>query len=339
MTTHRADRETEIQALLQSGQTDKAVDRMAALAMAYAKEKNFEKAEAWRDQVYAVDSMALSHIVSINECIEDEKSKSLTGELRQRWDRFFKGLSSEEANAFFLSLNTLSVDADQQLLWQGQPNDRLYLINSGKLNLFHDSPHKRLFIKSLGAGDTVGEDTFFSVNVCTFAATAMLKSQVSYLDRARLAALKPQFPQLVKHLKTICEAGGGIFSWLRQKGMDRRQHKRIHFVVKATFQVLPTDDRTAPSSPVTAEIWDVSKSGLSFYFHAKNSQAIRRLIGRTLQVRFSVPVGRQQKSVLLTGLVQGVQSHPLDEYSVHLKLHRNFSDEAINTIRLIADAS
>ena len=45
----------------------------------------------------------------------------------------------------------------------------------------------------------------------------------------------------------------------------------------------------------------------------------------------------KQKEVALTGVVHGVQNHPLDEYSVHLQLRRNFSDEAIKTIFRLAE--
>lgn len=89
--------------------------------------------------------------------------------------------------------------------------------------------------------------------------------------------------------------------------------------------------------PVAAELWDISKTGLSFYFQSKNAQAVSRLVGRTLGVTFNLTVDGRQKEVALTGVVQGVQVHPLDEYSVHVKLKRNFSDQAINTIRSIAE--
>ncbi|MCJ8499499.1 cyclic nucleotide-binding domain-containing protein [Desulfatitalea alkaliphila] len=325
-----------VKALLKAGRKDKALDLLFEAAMAHARAHAFAKAEALRDRMYEVDSFALSQITSLNALIEDKKSKALTPALRQRWDRFFKGLSAEEANAFFFGLQTIIPGPDETLLQQGRANDRLYLINEGQVQLFHDNGNKRLFIKSLGPGDTVGEDTFFSVNVCTFSAVCLGNTALSYLDRSRLAAFKHEFPLMGKKLKAVCEVGRGIFSWLRQKGLDRRRHKRIHFSTKAVFQVLPMDDRERPGSPVTAEIWDISKSGLSFYFHAKNAQAMRRLIGRTLQVRFKVPLGERPKTVTLIGLVQGVQSHPLDEYSVHLKLQRNLSDDAIKTISAIA---
>jgi hypothetical protein len=60
------------------------------------------------------------------------------------------------------------------------------------------------------------------------------------------------------------------------------------------------------------------------------------LLGRTLGVSFSLLVGGKYKDINVTGVVQGVDSHPLEEYSVHLRLNRNFSDRAIQTIQSIA---
>ena len=65
---------------------------------------------------------------------------------------------------------------------------------------------------------------------------------------------------------------------------------------------------------------------------------MRRLIGKTLGMRLNLSTGNQQKEVALTGIVQGVQNHPLDEYSVHVKLNRQFSDSAIHTLNRLADA-
>ena len=335
MTT--GEQETQLQQLIDSGRTEQAVALLSQLAIACAKQNDFERADLFRDQLYEVDSMALNEIVKVNEVIEAEKSKALTPDRRRLWVRFFDGLSIEEANAFFFALKEMMIDEEQTILHQGQTNDRLFLVNHGQLKMIHEGESRQLLIHSIGPGDIFGEDTFFSINICTVSVTALSKVRVSYLERDRLEGMKIQFPLIGKQLQKICGGGNRIFDWLRQKGMDRRSFKRINFQTKVWFQVLTPDETAAMQRPVAAELWDISKSGLSFYFQSKNSEAVRRLVGRTLGLRFSLVSGGKEKQVALTGLVQGVQNHPLDEYSVHLKLKRNFSDEAIKTIHRIAE--
>ena len=87
---------------------------------------------------------------------------------------------------------------------------------------------------------------------------------------------------------------------------------------------------------IKAELWDISKGGLSFYFQSKNQEAVRNLIGRNIGVRFELPVDGKPKMVALAGVVHGVQSHPLDEYSVHLQFNRRLSDSAVKSIEQIS---
>jgi len=122
-----------------------------------------------------------------------------------------------------------------------------------------------------------------------------------------------------------------------KKGMDRRSCKRINLSAPIWFQVLNPGQGASMPRPVAGELWDISKSGLSFYFQSKSREAVRRLVGRNVGVRFKLNVDGKVKEVALTGIVQGVQDHPLDEYSVHLMLRKQFSDEAIKTIHRVAE--
>ncbi|MDA8139831.1 MAG: cyclic nucleotide-binding domain-containing protein [Desulfobacteraceae bacterium] len=331
-----AEKEVQLNQLLQAGKTEEAVELICRLAILCARQNDFERADAFRDQLYEVDSMALSAIVNVNEAIEAEKTKALTPDRRRLWAKFFKELTPEEINAFFFALREINVESETILLKQGEPNDRLYLINQGQLKMVHDRDDKQILIHTIGPGDTVGEDTFFSINVSTVTVATLSKSKLSYLERAKLEDLRSKFPTLEQSLVKICGSERKIFEWVRQKGLERRAHKRINLNTKVWFQVLSPDGNPAMQRPVVAELWDISKSGLSFYFGSKNKQAVSRLVGRTLGVRFYLTISGKEKEVALTGVVQGVRDHPLDEYSVHIKLRRNFSDEAIKAIYRIA---
>ncbi len=329
--------EATLKQLIETDQTEEAVKLLCKMAMESAKKGDFERADSYRDQLYEVDSMALSAIVTVNEAIEAEKSKTLTPDRRRLWAAFFHELSPEEANAFFFALRDVTLKSETRILEQGQANDRLYLVNHGQLKILHDRDDRQVLIRTLGPGDTLGEQTFFSINVCTVSVVTLSEARLSYLERDKLEGMKIQFPMMERSLQKLCGSERKVYDWLRQKGIDRRVHNRINLNTKVWFQVLTPDENPAMQRPVTAELWDISKSGLSFYFGSKNRQAVRRLVGRTIGVRFNLVSGGKQKEVALTGIVQGVQDHPLDEYSVHLKLKRNFSDDAVRAIHRIAD--
>ncbi|RJQ82995.1 MAG: cyclic nucleotide-binding domain-containing protein [Desulfobacteraceae bacterium] len=337
METNLSAQEAQFNELLKTGQNQAAVELLSQMAIACAREGDFVRAESFRDQLYEVDSMALSAIVKVNEVIEAEKTKALTPDRRRLWARFFEALSTEESNAFFFALNDVVLEEERVVLKQGGSNDRLYLVNQGQLKVVHEGADKQLLIRTLSTGDIFGEDTFFSINVCTASVVTLLKTKVSYLERDKLDGLSIQYPVLEKHLQELCGSGKRMYDWLRQKGIDRRAYKRVNLSTKIAFQILTPEEGTAMQRPVVAELWDISKCGLSFYFQSKNREAVRRMVGRTLGVSIKLSANGREKEIALTGIVHGVQDHPLDEYSVHLQLRRNFSDEAIRTIHRIAE--
>jgi CRP-like cAMP-binding protein len=321
---------------IENDENEKAVDLLYKLALQSAKKKDFVNAEAYRDRLYEVDSMALARIVEVNEVIEAEKRKALTPDIRRMWSPFFQGLTSEEAGSFFFALKEQHIEGDQVVLKQGHTNDRLYLVHQGNLKVVYQDKDKELLIQRLGSGDIFGEDTFFSVNVCTATIKTLSAVRMSYLERKTLENLTSALEFLESNLKKVCCSGATMFDMMHKRGIDRRSYRRINLQTKVTVQLLSSDAKTVMRRPLTAELWDISKIGLSFYFKSKNRDAVRRLVGRTLGVHFSLLIDDKHRDVNATGIVQGVDSHPMEEYSVHLRLNRNFSDRAIQTIQSYA---
>jgi CRP-like cAMP-binding protein len=331
------DPEAMVEHYLKVGQTDKAFELLYRLATLSAKKKNFIQSELYRDRLYEVDSLALSRIVEVNEIIEAEKSRAITPDDRKLWSRFFEGLEPNEASAMFLALKKEVYESETRIIEQGQPNDRLFFITQGQLKMIYSDKDKELLIEKLGTGDIFGEDTFFSVNVCTASVKTLTQVHISFMDRIIFEKLRAAHSTFSSNLKKVCGSGRSVFNRLRQKGIDRRSFKRINLNTKVSFQLLTSDAGKAMQRSVTAELWDISKGGLSFYFQSKNREAVRSLIGRNVGVRFDLQIDGKTKTVALAGIVQGVQSHPLDEYSVHLQLNRRLSDASVRTIERIAE--
>ena len=332
-----SEQEVRLNQLITSGQNDAAIKLLCQMAMECAEKKDFEHAEAFRDQIYEVDSKALDDIIKINQIIEVEKTKTFTTDHRKQWAQLFKGLSDEEAKAFFLALKAMSLDKEKTVLQQGDSNDRLYLVNQGKLKITHERADKQMLIHTLGPGEIFGEDTFFSVNVCTVTITTLSKVNLSYLERNKLDGITIEHPNLEENLIKICGVGERLVDWLRQKGMDRRAHKRYILQAQVWFRELSANGYHDKSDSIGADLHDISVNGLSFYFHSKDREYMCNLVGKTIGVNINIQYGRKQKDLALTGVAQGIQSYPLDEYSVHVKLRQNLSQKAINSLIKIAD--
>lgn len=328
--------ETMVEHYIQDGRNDKAVELLVQLALGSARKGDFAKSERFRDWLYEVDDMALAHIVKVNEAIEAQKNKILTPDYRRRWRPLFENLLPDEATAFFGALKSVRIASEKEIIQKGRPNDKLFLVNQGRVKAVYADQDKDLLISMLGAGDIFGQETFFSINVSAITVRTLGLVQLSYMDRTTMEHIKSNGRFSEDNLRTACRFSLPLSERLRKKGLDRRTHKRFKLNTKVSFQLLSSVRKDGLSRAVTAELWDISKCGLSFYFGSKNRETVRNLIGHTIGVRFTVAIKGRPKTVAVTGVVHGVESHPLDEYSVHIKLKRNFSDAAIKAIQQAA---
>lgn len=317
--------------------TEDAVKLLCKTAINLAKNQRFDEAEACRDRLYKFNGRALSAIIRLNEIIENEKSRSIAPELRHIWAPIFDRLTVEEANALHLALKPVHLGPAQAIIEQGRANDRLFLINSGQLKMSCRIDDDDLLIKSMGIGTIFGQETFFSINVCTHSVRTLSRVELSCLEKKRLVALQTKFPHLYSNLETIIrDLGRTASDTLCLKGIERRHDKRHRLSTRIKAHVLTPNADKITGKSINGEMLDISKTGLSFYYKSKNEKSVQRLLGRTICVRFYLKRSGHTKPLVVKGIVRGVQNYPLDGYSVHLELNRNFSDAAITTISKIA---
>lgn len=321
---------------IRNNEIDKAVTMLCKMAVTSAREGNFDQADTYRDLLYEVDDSALVAIMKVNEFIEGEKRRLRKSNLEYPWPDVFKQLSPEESKAFFHALQNTTLDDDHIVLQQGKPNDRLYLIDHGMLKVVFKGGHHETLIQHLGRGNIFGEDTFFSINVCTSSVVTLSTAHLKFLDHYRLKRLEENFPVIADSLARICRDSRQAYDYLQEKKIDRRAAKRIHLKCKVAVQLLTAESRHPMQRTLTADLWDVSKHGLCFHMASKNQEEIRRLLGRSLGVRIKLDVDGQPKVAVVTGVVQGVQNHDVQHYSVHMQLNPPFSDAALATIERIA---
>ena len=75
-------------------------------------------------------------------------------------------------------------DGGKTVYHQGDLNNRLFFVNQGQLKTVHQSEDKEILIKSLTEGSIFGEDSFFSINVCTTSVVTMTAEQATAKGQA-----------------------------------------------------------------------------------------------------------------------------------------------------------
>jgi CRP-like cAMP-binding protein len=325
--------EEQIEEQIQKGDTAAAVKGLYELIVIYAKDKDFEKAEALRDRLYDTDSMALTDIINANEIIEQEKAGAISVDHRRTWSKLYDRLSNEDAGLLFHAMHEQTFDGGQTVYHQGDLNNRLYFVNQGQLKIVHQSEDKEILIKSLTEGDTFGEDSFFSINVCTTSVVTMTAVSLSCLERNVVEGWQTKHPVLESQLREYCLSGDPIEAVLKRKGLDRRVYERLTISTEVSAQVISTDTNQPLSRPFTGILTDISCGGSCLFIHTRNRNTVKTLLGRRLSVGLQVPTKKGPKKVKLVGIVQGAQWHPIDKYSIHLEFTDPLQDAQIKVIR------
>ncbi len=325
--------EDQIEEHIQKGNTAAAVKGLYELIVISAKDKDFKKAEALLERLYNTDSMALTEIINANEIIEREKAGAISVDHRRTWSKLYEGLSTEDAGELFHAMHEQTFDGGQTVYHQGDLNNRLYFVNRGQLKIIHQSDDKEILINSLTEGSVFGEDSFFSINVCTTSVVTMTAVSLSYLERNVVESWQTDHPILESQLREYCLSGDPIEAVLKRKGLDRRVYERLTISSKVSAQVISSDTNQPLSRPFSGILTDISRGGSCFFIHTRNRKTVKTLIGRKLKVGLQVPTKQGTKKVKLVGLVQGAQWHPIDKYSIHLEFAAPLQDSQIDMIR------
>ena len=315
-------REAQIDDLVAAGDTDAAVKLLFELIVAYAKKKNFKKAEELRDRLYDVDAMALTEIVKAGEIIEQEKSESIDQDHLDIWPELYDKLSSEEASALFHTLEEVSYEADQTIFAQGHKNQNLYFITQGSLKLVYRDGERETLLKTLEKGNLTGHTTFFAISMCTTSLVALSSVKMSVLSQTAMERWENDFPALKSKLEDHCLKLEKSRDLIKAQGMDRRKQPRFDVKGKILVQLL-NRQRQPMGKPFKGVFADISEGGLSFYIITSKQETARMLLGRRLGLKFLIPTRAAPLKTFQHGTVICVNYHLKNEYSLHV----SFDDE------------
>jgi CRP-like cAMP-binding protein len=328
-------KEEQVENDIQAGNTVAAVKGLSELIVMYTKKKDFQKAETLRDRLYDTDPMALTEIINANQMIEQEKAGTINIDHRKTWTRLYDQLSTENGGILFYSLQEQEIEGGQTIYRQGDRNNRLYFVNQGQLKMIHEKEDEEILIKTLGAGDLFGQDSFYSINVCTTSVVTMTPVDLSYLDRDVVEQWRTEHHVLESQLRQYSLSEDPIEGILETKGLDRRAHKRLKTSTKVSSQVISPETNRPLSRAFSGVLTDISKGGLCFYIHTKNRKTVQALMGHRLLLNVQTPTTEDRDRVKLVGVVQGAQTHPFDKYSIHLEFLSPLKDAQMNLIQQI----
>ncbi|MDZ7833357.1 MAG: cyclic nucleotide-binding domain-containing protein [Desulfobacterales bacterium] len=330
--SERSQQEAKVDQYVAQNDTASAIKLLYDLITEYAKEKNFEKAEALHNKMYEVDPMALTEIVRSSDIIEAEKSETLDPEHLELWSDLYSRLNTSEANALYYSMKPKTFESGETIMEQGQLNSRLYFILSGEVNALYTRGDTEVLFKTLYSGELLGQSPFFSATVCTVTMNAFTRVKASFLENSVLKQWKADVPALEAKLYDYCVKKDRVKQELENKKMERRTDKRLELTGRLSLQLLDKSGNPMGKA-YKGEIADISVGGLSFVVKSSKEETLRLLLGRPILVSFDLPLnsgGARPVSEKTT--IIAIQSMIFDDYSIHVKFQSKKPQSFIDDI-------
>lgn len=314
---------------IKENKKDLAVDLLFELITQNAKARNFPKAEALREKLFEVDSLALDAIVKTGEIIEAEKIAAVDPVHREIWAHLYADLTKEESIALYYDMKTATYEAEQFVFRQGGMNSNLYFIYSGRLNMFYHKGKQGILLKTLGPGDIAGEDTFFTRSTCTTSLMAHSRIKLHYLERSVSQKWQSDASNLMNKLQDYCLKLEPVKDQLQKKELERRAHKR--FAISGTAAVQIADKLEGKIHK--GEISDISASGVSFIMNT-SPQSAETLLGCQLNINFLLPWVSGETRIDQSGSIVGVHRQLFNEYLINVKWDQPLSNDIVAKIKM-----
>ena len=305
-----------------------AIELLFDMITQSAKARDFDKAEALRERLFEVDSMALTAIVESAEIIEAEKMAAIDPIHRKTWSRLYQKLTKEETIALFYGMKAATVEAEEIIFHQGEMNSNLYFIDTGRLNMIYRKGDHGILLKSLGPGDIDGEDTFFTRSTCTTTLIAHSRVKLNFLEKSALPKWQTDAPNLKSILHDYCLTLEPLKDQIQKKQLERRAHNRYAISGNAIVQLIDTPE----GKLFKGELSDVSACGASFVMNT-SPQSADLLLGCQLSLEFMLPQISADFRIEQNGTIVGVHSQLFNEYLINVKWDQSLPENIMATIK------
>lgn len=284
-----------------------------------SREKDFQRAEAYRSWLSDVDAMALGEAVKAEAIIGQEKYVPDSGEYMETWKALYAVLTEDEAASFYYHVKNESMGVDFQIISQGQVIDKLYFVNSGRLKIIYKDGPKETFIKEVGQGEVVGYDAFFRANVSTASLVALSPVNIGALDREGLKLLEKKYPAVSAKLQAFCGQFNNLAETVQAKGVERRRYKRFDVKGRVAFQLV-TDTGETVGKAFAGTLIDISQGGISTEVKSSGYAMARLLLGRAIETRLKP--GDPLEGLSPYGRVTSVNARGERAISIHIAFDR-----------------
>ncbi len=331
--------EQEIYVLLGQNKKAAAKARLLDLISTMTSLQQFDQAEVLCQRLAEIDPLALEDILKATAILEEQGNAARDQAQATNWVENYDFLTTEEFNALYSSMEHVKYAANENIVVQGDPQQRLFFVNNGQVKLFsRDSHGNDILLKRVGPGEVFGMDSFFKTSVWTFDVASVGPVDVSVLTQEALRKWQNTFPDLETKIKDFCQQFVEHES-LKVMVMDRRMMERLNCAGRLAMAVLD-DQGKGTGIALQGNMGDVSIGGIFFTIHISQKRHVRLLLGRKILVSLiggppDNPLTSGVAGVVVAIYVQDPTNGDLAsyaQYSVHVQFDQPLREADLTAI-------
>jgi hypothetical protein len=298
---------------------------------AAAKARDFARADALRNKLMEVDSMALKEIIDSAELIEKEKAEGMDRQHLVIWDHLYQDFSPEEKNCLFYSMKKIVVPPKKILLSHGAYNMRLFFIDSGKVTVVFPQKGKNTVLAQLGKGNLLGEYTFTSISLCSATVVTHTEVELYCLDSSATKNWESDYPGLYEKLHDFCLKHGSIEDISSWKTLEKRSKPRFPISGLVVGHLLNKEGKKVDKH-FRGELSDISMGGCCFDITISKKETAKGILARHLLLEFSFEVAGEKIAFSSIGKIVKVNFHMHTDYSVHIQFAKPLAKAVLEKI-------
>ncbi len=295
--------------------------------------QDFVKAEALREELLQADTMALKEIIESAELIEAAKLTGIDQNHQLIWKNLYERLTPEEISVFYYCLINKNVPAKTVLTRQGSISNRLFLVDEGRLAAVFQKGDKNYMVLQVGKGGFIGEDTFFGMSICTATVVTQSEAKLRILEKSSILEWAEKAPGLYVKLESFFNENGQYEEAYERKRLEESRFDRLSVKGWARAEIL-TSKMEKSGKQFKAAIGDLSRGGTCLFIKSSNKEAARGLLGRPLEIVFTLEGNTGPVKFLTRGKIIKIKFHLQNDYSVHVQFGKNIEQEKIELLQV-----
>ncbi len=323
----------QVLGLIEQGRRDESIKLLFDLIVDSAEKSDFDKAESLRQMLVQTNSMALTEIVTSGEILEEKKYRAIDPDHKKAWRKLYRDFSNQEAVEFYCSLKTTDIKPGKIIIQQGKLNDKLFLVNRGKLKNIYRSEASEFFLKEIFAGEVFGLPTFFLISTATTSVIADSEVNLSYITQKKLSDITEKVSGFDTKLHGLCKGLVRIDTTdvINKQSVERRQHQRFPVKGWVTAHLLEPDGKPS-EQPFQGSFHDLSIGGAAFTIKSSTQEYARSLLGSKAIIKLTLKNSANESVGVKKGWIVSLCDNLFDNYLISFKFHTPLSKKILHQL-------